>query len=123
MRNLLKISVLSFAFLALASAWAGSVGASNPESIVVDPGMTEFKLSGEAFIIVTMQRLRINFSSIKSYRVQGTLTPLGGNNNDVVKFMWMRSDGDPVTLYFGALLSDQLCFDSDDVTGHNEKFD
>ncbi len=123
MRNLLKISVLSLTFLALASTWAGPVAASNPFSTFVEPGMTEFKVGGETFIVVTTQRLRINFSGIQPYHVWGTMVPLDGVSSDVVKFMWMKSDGDPITLYFGALLGDQLCFDSEDVTGHNEKFD
>ncbi len=123
MRNLLKLSVLSLTFLALATTWAGPLSASNPYSTVIEPGMTEFKMGGETFIIVTPQRLRINFSGIRSYRVWGTMVPLDDLSNDVVKFMWMRSGGDPVTLYFGVLLSDQLSFNSEDVTGHNEKSD
>jgi hypothetical protein len=123
MRNLLKISVLSLAFLTLITAWPGRADASNPYSVLVEPGLTELKMGGEDFIVVSTQRLRINFSGIQPFHVWGSMVPLDGVSNDIVKFIWMRRNSDPITLHFGVLLGAQLNFDSEDVTGHNEKFD
>ncbi len=123
MRNLVRISMLCLALLVLASALPCSAGVSNPYSVLLDPGMTEFKVDGESFIVVTTQQIRISFAGVEPDHVWGSLLPSESSSQEQIKFMWLRDDSDPITLFFGAPLSHQWDFDSEDVTGHNEKFD
>ena len=85
--------------------------------------MTEFKVGGQDFVVVTTQRLRIDFTGANENRVWGVIVPLDGFSNDMVKFLWTSYGPDPVTLFFAPLAGRTCEFDSNDVTGHNEKFD
>ncbi len=91
--------------------------------IELGPGMHEFELGGEDFLVVTTQNLRICFDGITPQRVWGALIPLDGWNLELVKFIWISDNFDLLTLHEGILAGREWRFDSDDVTGHNEKFD
>lgn len=122
MKNLLVVAALALVCLGL----AGPVAAGDRAivfTIVVEPGMTDFTHAGESFTVVTTQRLEINFEGITPHRVWGFLLPLDGYNLDPVKFIWTTAGNDPLTLHEGVLGGRRWFFDSNNVTGHNEKFD
>lgn len=119
MKNLLATAMLALVCLGLAGPAAA--GDRMFYSIVVDPGMTEFSYAGESFTVVTTQRLEINFEGITANRVWGFLLPLDGYNLDQVKFIWTSAGHDPLTLHEGVLGGRRWFFDSNNVTGHNEK--
>lgn len=117
MKNLLATATLAL----LCLGFAGSAAAGVFYTIVVQPGMTEFSYAGESFTVVTTQRLEINFEGITANRVWGYLLPLDGYNLDLVKFIWTSAGHDPLTLHEGILGGRRWFFDSNNVTGHNEK--
>ncbi|MBM4117182.1 hypothetical protein FJ251_05465 [bacterium] len=117
MKNLLAAGILALLCLGLALPATAAV----IYSIVIQPGMTEFAYAGESFTVVTTQRLEINFEGITPSRVWGFITPLDGYNADLVKFIWTTAGHNPLTLHDGVLGGRRWVFDSNNVTGHNEK--
>ena len=122
MKSPIKIALLALMILGLFST-SGLAGDRIFYSIVVMPGMTEFSYAGESFVVVTTQKLQIDFDGITATRVWGSITPLDGYNLGVVKFVWTSGGNDPITLHQGILGGRSWNFDSDNVTGHNEKLD
>ncbi len=121
MKNLLKIASLALFCLIATSALAPAEGPLY--TIVVDPGMTHFSFAGEDFTVVTTQRLEISFEGITPARVWGYLQPLDGYSIEQVKFIWTSAGNDPITLHDGVLSGRRWRFNSDNVTGHNEKLE
>jgi hypothetical protein len=121
MKNLLKIALL--ALLCLSTTSAPAPAERMLYSIVVNPGMTQFSFAGENFTVVTTQRLEINFEGITASRVWGFILPLDGFSIDLVKFIWTSAGNNPITLHEGILSGRRWFFDSDNVTGHNEKLE
>jgi len=122
MKNLLKIVLLALLCLSTTSATAPA-GDRMLYSIVVEPGMTQFSFAGEDFTVVTTQRLEVNFEGITANRVWGFIVPLDGYSIDPVKFIWTSAGNNPITLYEGMLGGHLWRFDSNNVTGHNEKLE
>ncbi|MCB1161938.1 MAG: hypothetical protein R3C71_04900 [Candidatus Krumholzibacteriia bacterium] len=121
MKTAMKISLLALLILGLFGS-SSLAGDRIFYSILVQPGMTEFSFAGESFVVVTTQKLRIDFDGITSMRVWGSLTSMDGELG-VVKFVWTSAGNNPITLHEGVLGGRTWNFDSDNVTGHNEKFD
>jgi hypothetical protein len=122
MKNLLTMSLLALLCLSVTSAVAPAADRM-VYSIVANPGMTNFSFAGEDFTVVTTQRLEINFEGITASRVWGFIIPLDGYSIELVKFIWVSAGHDPLTLHEGILGGRRWCFDSDNVTGHNEKLE
>ncbi len=121
MKNLLKIALL--ALLCLSTTSMPVPAERVLYSIVIQPGMTNFAFAGESFTVVTTQRLEISFDGITANRVWGSILPLDGYSIQLVKFIWTTAGPNPLTLHEGILGGRRWCFDSDNVTGHNEKLE
>jgi len=95
----------------------------SPHSILVDPSMSQFKLGGEFFYVSTTEPVFIEFQGISSNRVWGKVVPMDGHNSAMVSLTWVNNRGLYFPLHSGLLSGREWSFDSDDVTGHNEKND
>ena len=121
MKKILGTLTLFLALAALTPVGHGNADISAIYVVVIEPGMTEFEVAGEGFLMVTTQTVRVVFEGVSHHHVWGSLEPLDGYSNDQVKFLWLREPGDPITLHEGILAGRTWGFDSQDVTGHNEK--
>lgn len=121
MKNLL--STASLVLLCLLIAGPAASDDRILYSIIVEPGMTQFSFAGEDFTVVTMQRLEIGFDGITPTRVWGIIRCLEGPNIGMIKFIWTSAGNASITLHDGLLTGRQWRFDSNNVTGHNEKFE
>ena len=121
MRKLLSFLILGIMISTL-STLPGAVGAVEfPYVVAVEPGLTTFEVDGESFLVVTEAPLEIRFSGLDSERVHGTLIQSSNMDRNTVKFIWVQPGDDPITLYDNVMSSRSCIFDSEDVTGHNEK--
>lgn len=118
-----KTIALATTLLLVAGAGFAGLDREDDHVILVDPGMVEFTVEGESFLVVTTQHLSIEFDGVRSDRVWGDLTPLDGPSFELIKFLWTSNGPDPITLHEGILAGRTWEFDSDNVTGHNEKFE
>jgi hypothetical protein len=119
------IKLLALAALA-AFALVPSFALSDPIlPIVVDvqPGMTQLEVSGEQYLVVTTTALRLYFDCVSDTRTIGRIQPLVPSNSDRVKLIWLSYGAEPLTLYDGNGGFREWRFDSDQVTGHNEKYE
>ncbi|MBN2172143.1 MAG: hypothetical protein JW819_12560 [Candidatus Krumholzibacteriota bacterium] len=121
MKKILGTLALLLVLAALMPVGNGNADMPTVYVVVIEPGMTEFEVGGEHFLMVTTQTVRITFQGISHTHVWGSLEPLDGYSSDLVKFLWLREPYNPITLHAGILGGRSWSFDSQDVTGHNEK--
>lgn len=123
MRNLLRTTTLTLLLLAIVGAYPTMAAINSPYSILVDPSMSEFKLGGEIFLVDTTEPVRVEFAGIHPTHVWGKVVPLDDHGGAMVSLTWVTNRGLYIPLHNGLLSGREWEFDSDDVTGHNEKFD
>ncbi len=121
MRKTLSILALAIILLGMGVPSGTKALPSSSTVVEVEPGLTEFEVHGQEFLVICTQPLRIMFNSVSEDRVLGIISTRNGENLSEIKLMWLNHPGTPLTLADG-FVQDRSChFDSDDVTGHNEK--
>ncbi len=121
MRKALLIVILTL--VSIGAAVTANADTNPLNVIILDPGYTEFTMAGQDFFCITPQRIRIHFDGISPHRVYGRVQLLGGATDSPVKLVWVSAGHEPLTLHDRILEVKFVRFDSDGVTGHNEKFD
>ena len=116
-----SLIITTFALVAGLLCGGAALADTNPWNvIVVDPGETAFSMGGEDFLVITAERIRIQFNGITPERVYGFIQALEGTDERPVKLIWVSWGQSALTLYDNVLVGKASQFDSD-VTGHNEK--
>lgn len=121
MRKTLLIMILTLVVTGLAMTASADT---NPLNVIIlDPGYTEFTMGGQDFFCITPERIRVHFDGISPLRVYGRVHLLGETTDSPVKLVWVSAGHEPLTLHDHILEVKFVRFDSDGVTGHNEKLD
>ena len=104
--------------LATPAAWAEI---DNHAIVDVVSGVTDFQVEGETFRVVTDHSLSIVFEGVSADRVWGTIIHGASLSPEAVQLVWFSENYGNLILYEDTPSDTHCDFDSDEVTGHNEK--
>ena len=121
MRKILLALAAAFILVGIVLPTEIQAAPSSPFVIDVTPGATQFQMLGQNFLVICTQPLRIMFHGISDARVHGMILSTNGEDLAQIKFIWLDFHNSPLTLAEGVLANQVYQFDSDEVTGHNEK--
>jgi hypothetical protein len=122
MRKTFSILAIAVIMLGMGALSGSQANPGNPVVLEIEPGLTEFETLGQSFLVICTQPLQISFQCVSEERVYGVITAMDGESLSEVKLVWVNYLDFPLTLAEGVAPGRSVFFDSDDVTGHNEKF-